>query len=196
MTDTDPQAQHPSDASPQDQSNAGNTDERVQKLEQELADARQKAEENWNQFLRARAELDNMRRRAERDVDQAHKYALEKFAGELLGVRDSLELGLAAAHEPGADLVKVREGLDLTLRMLRQAMEKFHITEVNPQGEKFDPARHEAMAAQESVDQEPNTVLQVIQKGFLLNDRLLRPAMVIVSRASDKPQSGGIDEKA
>jgi len=169
----------------------------VQSLQQDLAAAQQKAEENWNHFLRARAELDNMRRRAERDVEQAHKFALEKFAGELLGVRDSLELGLQAAQDPAADIAKVREGLDLTLRMLKQAMEKFNIVQVDPQGQKFDPSKHEAMAAQEAADCEPNTVLHVVQKGYLLNDRLLRPAMVIVSKAAPAaPSSGPIDEKA
>jgi molecular chaperone GrpE len=163
---------------------------RVQEIERELAEARQQAEDNWNQFLRARAELENGRRRAERDVEQAHKFALEKFAAELLGVRDSLEMGVAAAQEEQADIDKLREGTALTLRLLTQAMEKFDIVELDPQGQKFDPARHEAMAAQEAGDQEPNTVLHVVQKGYLLNDRLLRPAMVIVS----KPPAGQVDD--
>lgn len=164
-------------------------------LRQQLAEARQKADDNWSQFLRARAELENVRRRAERDVEQAHRYALEKLATELLGVKDSLEMGVAASQDAGADVAKVREGLELTLRMLTQTMEKFNIVEVNPQGQKFDPARHEAMAAQESGDQEPNTVLHVVQKGYVLNDRLLRPAMVIVAKPPAQ-QQGGIDEKA
>lgn len=194
MTDRDPQATASDEAPDASPAEAAST-ERIETLERELAEARQKAEENWNQFLRARAELDNMRRRAEREVEQAHKFALEKFASELLGVRDSLELGSAAAHEPGADVAKVREGLDLTLRLLTQTMEKFNIVEVNPAGQKFDPTHHEAMAAQESAEHEPNTVLQVVQKGYLLNDRLLRPAMVVVSKPGASPQ-GGVDEKA
>lgn len=194
MADQDPQATASNgapDAAPEEAASA----ERIEALERELAEARQKAEDNWDQFLRARAELDNLRRRSEREVEQAHKFALEKFAAELLGVRDSLELGSAAAHEPGADVARVREGLDLTLRLLSQTMEKFRIVEVNPAGEKFDPTHHEAMAAQESDEHEPNTVLQVVQKGYLLNDRLLRPAMVVVSRPGVPPQ-GGVDEKA
>lgn len=174
----------------------GDTAERVQELERELAEARQKAEDNWNQFLRARAELENGRRRAERDVEQAHKFALEKFASELLGVRDSLEMGVAASQEANADIAKVREGTELTLKMLNQAMEKFGIVAVDPQGQKFDPAKHEAMAAQEAADQEPNTVLHVVQKGYLLNDRLLRPAMVIVSRPPAQQPGGQIDDNA
>jgi molecular chaperone GrpE len=196
MADRDPQAQTSADA---DKAQADAPQQPAERdehaIEQQLSEARQKAEENWNQFLRARAELDNARRRAERDIEQAHKFALEKFAGELLAVRDSLEMGVAASQESGADVGKLREGSELTLRMLKQAMEKFHIVEVNPQGQKFDPSRHEAMAAQESADHEPNTVLHVVQKGYLLNDRLLRPAMVVVTRAPARP-SGGIDEKA
>ncbi len=166
-------------------------------LEQELAEAREKADENWNQFLRARAELDNTRRRAERELEQAQKYAVEKFANEMLSVKDSLEMGVAASQEADADIVKVREGLELTLKMLRQALERFEVVEVNPLGERFDPARHEAMAAQESQEQEANTVLHVVQKGYMLHDRLLRPAMVIVAKApSGGNASGSIDEQA
>lgn len=164
-------------------------------LEQKLAAAQQKAEDNWNQFLRARAELENSRRRAERELDQAHKFALENFSMQLLAVRDSLEMGVAAAQDPQADVASLREGSELTLRMLTQVMEKFGVVEVDPQGQKFDPAKHEAMAAQDAEGQEPNTVLQVVQKGYLLNDRLLRPAMVIVSKAGSTPPSGHIDEK-
>jgi molecular chaperone GrpE len=166
-------------------------------LQQALDAARAEAEENRDQFLRARAELENVRRRAQRDIEQARRYALEKFAAELLAVRDSLEMGVAAADEPGADVAKLREGSELTLRMLAQAMDKFDIRALDPRGEKFDPERHEAMAAQESAEHEPNTVIHVVQKGYLLGERLLRPAMVIVSRAASEPPAGGqIDEQA
>lgn len=169
----------------------------LERLNQELEEARAKAEENWNQFLRARAELENVRRRAERDVEQAHRYGLEKLAGELLAVRDSLEMGVSAASEEGADVAKLHEGSELTLKMLRQMMEKFDIREISPEGEKFDPERHEAMAAQESGEHDPNTVIHVVQKGYLLGERLLRPAMVVVARATTPPQGGGqIDEQA
>lgn len=157
-------------------------------------EAKAKADENWNQLLRSRAEMDNLRRRAERDVESAHRYALDKIAAELLPVRDGLELGLNAASTAGAETPKIIEGMDITLKMLRGLMEKFNITEVNPQNEKFNPALHQAMAAQDNAEVEPNTVLAVYQKGYLLNDRLLRPAMVVVSRGgAAKKQEQGLD---
>lgn len=169
--------------------------ESVSELKAQLAEARKEAEENWNQFLRARAELENVRRRAERDVEQAHKYAIEKLASELLSVKDSLEMGVQAANEPGADVAKLREGSELTLKMMNQLMERFEIKPMNPQGEKFDPELHEAMAAQESAEHDPNTVIHVVQKGYLLHDRLLRPAMVIVAKPGGGA-GGGTDEQA
>lgn len=176
---------------------SGQTGEEVEGLREQLAAAEAKAEENWNQLLRVRAEMENVRRRAERDVEQARRYGLEKLASELLAVRDSLEMGVNAAYDEGADVDKLREGSELTLRMMVQAMEKFNIQELNPIGEKFDPERHEAMAAQESAQYEPNTVIQVIQKGYLLDDRLLRPAMVIVARAGDGNSQGTqVDQQA
>ncbi len=148
----------------------------------QLEEARAKAEENWDKLLRVQAEMENLRKRTARDLESARKYALEKFAGELLAVRDSLEMGLDAARGE-TDVAKIREGTELTLKMLAQVMEKFGIEPVEPQGERFDPDRHQAMSMQENAELEPNTVLTVMQKGYLLNDRLLRPAMVIVSKA-------------
>ena len=150
-----------------------------------LEDARGKADEHWDQCLRLQADMDNLRKRAERDVASAHKFALERFATELLPVRDSLELGLAAFAAEGADPEKLREGVELTLQMLSNAMGKFEIREVNPQDEQFNPDFHQAMSLQERDDVEPNTVVTVVQKGYLLNERLLRPALVIVSKAPD-----------
>ncbi len=150
-----------------------------------LEDARGKADEHWDQCLRLQADMENLRKRAERDVANAHKFALERFAAELLPVRDSLEMGLAAFAAEGADPEKLREGVELTLQMLTNAMGKFEIREVNPRDERFDPDFHQAMSLQERDDVEPNTVVTVVQKGYLLNDRLLRPAMVIVSKAPD-----------
>ena len=150
-----------------------------------LEDARGKADEHWDQCLRLQADMENLRKRAERDVASAHKFALERFAAELLPVRDSLELGLAAFAAEGADPEKLREGVELTLQMLTNAMGKFEIREVNPRDERFNPDFHQAMSLQERADVEPNTVVTVVQKGYLLNDRLLRPAMVIVSKAPD-----------
>jgi len=147
-----------------------------------LEDARSKADEHWNQVLRLQAELENGRRRAERDVENAHKYALDRFAQDLLPVRDSLELALAAIGTDSA-LDQLREGTELTLKMLTQAMEKYGIKEVNPVGQPFNPDLHQAMSMQESADAAPNSVLVVMQKGYTLNDRLVRPALVVVAKA-------------
>jgi molecular chaperone GrpE len=153
-----------------------------QALEKELEAALNKARENWDLLLRARAELENLRKRAQRDIENAHKYGLEKIANELLIVRDSMELGLGAAQE-NADVQSLREGAELTLKMLVQVMEKFGIQQMDPAGQKFNPELHQAMTAQESSELEPNTVMTVMQKGYTLNDRLLRPALVTVSKA-------------
>ena len=162
-----------------------NTDERPDhsELTALLEDARGKADEHWDQVVRMQAEMDNLRKRSERDLASAHKFALERFANELLPVKDSLEMGLAAFDTDGADPGKLREGVALTLQMLTNAMEKVAIKEVNPQNERFDPDFHQAMTMQERDDVEPNTVVTVVQKGYILNDRLIRPAMVIVSMA-------------
>jgi Molecular chaperone GrpE (heat shock protein) len=161
-----------------------------------LEDARRKAEAQWDEYLRARAELDNVRKRSHREVENARKYAVEKFALELLPVKDSLELGLAAVAEGKVDVDKLREGKELTLRILTQTMEKFGIRELNPHGEKFNPELHEAMALQETDSVAPHTVVNVIQKGYVLHDRLIRPAMVIISKAPEvAPDIQSGDEK-
>jgi len=158
----------------------------VEELQQQLEQARSKAEENWDLLVRTKAEMENLRRRAERDVENAHKYALERFITELLPVKDSLELGVQAAQQENASVDKLQEGTELTLNMLNQAFDKFSINEVHPEGEPFNPDHHQAMAMLEHEEAAPNTVLQVMQKGYLLNDRLIRPAMVTVSKAVDK----------
>ncbi len=155
-------------------------------LEAVLEEAQRKADDYWDQLLRAQADLTNMQRRAERELANAHKYALDRFVRELLPVHDSLELGLKAASEPDSDPEKIREGLELTLRMLIEALDKFGVKVVDPSGEPFDPELHEAMTTQPAPDLPPNTVVNVFQKGFLLNDRLVRPASVIVSSGGDK----------
>ena len=147
-----------------------------------LEDARGKADEHWDQCLRLQAELDNLRKRSERDLANAHKFALERFAGELLPVRDSMEMGLQAAASENGDVERLHEGMDLTLQMLTRVMEKFEIREVNPLEEPFNPEFHQAMSLQERADLAPNTVATVVQKGYTLHGRLLRPAMVIVSK--------------
>lgn len=156
-------------------------DERIAALQAQLEAARDEAEQFKEQALRARAEADNVRKRTERDLENAHKYALERFVAELLPVKDSLELGLAAACD-GAVIEDLREGTQMTLRMLGGAMEKFAVRELSPQGEPFDPQLHQAMSAQESAGAAAGTVLQVVQKGYLLNERLVRPALVIVAK--------------
>jgi molecular chaperone GrpE len=151
-----------------------------------LAAAEAKAQENWNSYLRAVAELENYRKRAERDVDNARKFAIERFAQELVTVGDALEAGInAGAANPGPALL---EGAQATLRQLYRAFDKAGIKIIDPVSQPFDPEWHEAMVAQESVELPPNTVLSVIQKGYSLNGRLLRPARVIVSKA---PGDGG-----
>jgi molecular chaperone GrpE len=153
--------------------------------EEALAAAEQQAEAHWNRYLRAAAELENLRKRAERDLEHAHKFALERFALELLPVKDSLEMGLAAVPEANTDeaVTKLREGKEMTLKLLAQVFERFGIAKIDPRrGERFDPDVHEAMAMQESAECEPNTVLTAIQKGYLLNGRLLRPARVMVAK--------------
>jgi len=150
-----------------------------------LAAAQAKAQENWNSYLRAVAELDNYRKRMDREIDNARKFAIERFAQELVTVGDALEAGIqAGAANPGPALL---EGAQATLRELHRAFDKAGIKIIDPAGQPFDPAWHEAMVAQESREQPPNTVLSVIQKGYSLNGRLLRPARVIVSKAAAKP---------
>ncbi len=161
-----------------------------------LEDARARADEHWNELLRSRADMENLRRRAERDVENAHKFALEKFSQELLPVVDSLELGIAAVNGDGDELQKLLEGMELTLKMLLSTLEKFGIKQLVPVGEKFDPERHQAMSMQESAEHEPNTVMAVMQKGYVLNDRLVRPAMVVVAKAATAPTGENLDEQA
>jgi molecular chaperone GrpE len=158
-----------------------------------LEDARAKADENFDKFMRVTAELENTRRRVERDLEAARKFALERFVTELLPVRDSLELGIDAAGEPQTDVAKLHEGMQLTLRMLGDAMQKFGVERIDPQGAPFDPNLHQALSVQPRDDVPPNTVVVVVQKGYALNGRLVRPAMVMVSRPSE---ARGIDEKA
>lgn len=158
----------------------GISPEELELLRNDLAEAQALAAQQRDQLLRAAAELDNMRKRTARDVEQAHRFALEKIAQELLPVRDSLEL--AAASAGSADAASLAAGQEATLKLLARAFEKFAINVIDPAGEPFDPQRHEAMAMQPSATAEPDSVLQVVQRGYELNGRLLRPARVIVAR--------------
>jgi molecular chaperone GrpE len=145
-----------------------------------LAAAEAKAQENWNHYVRSMAELDNFRKRSERELDNARKFAVERFAQDLVTVGDALEAGIASgAANPGPTLL---EGAQATLRQLQRAFEKAGIKIIDPAGQPFDPEWHEAMATQEVKDKPANTVLTVIQKGYSLNGRLLRPARVVVSK--------------
>jgi molecular chaperone GrpE len=155
----------------------------VDELAAELEAARAKADENWDLLLRARAEIENLRRRQAAELEKAHKYALDGFVRELLQVRDSLELGLGAAQEPDADVAKLREGTGLTLKLLGDVMAKFGVEPVEPMGEPFNPELHQAMTVQPRPDLPPGTVVAVLQKGYTLNGRLVRPALVMVSSA-------------
>jgi molecular chaperone GrpE len=147
-----------------------------------LANAEQKAQENWDKVLRTQADLENIKRRSEKDLQNAHKFGIEKFARELLPVADSLELGLSVETAGSPEVQKLREGMELTLKQLLSSLEKFNVVPVDPEGEKFNPEWHQAMAMQPTDEAEPNTVLKVYQKGYLLSDRLLRPAMVVVAQ--------------
>jgi len=149
-------------------------------LQQQLEEAQQKADENWEIALRAQAETDNVRKRAVKDLENAHKYSIEKLVNEFLPVKDSLELGINAADQ--ADVKSLVEGMDLTLKAFSNALEKCGVEEIDPVGEKFNPEFHQAMTMIESPDVESGAVIEVMQKGYLLNDRLIRPAMVVVAK--------------
>ena len=154
----------------------------LERLQQALAESEERAKSHWAQYLRAVADLDNIRKRAQKDIEAANRYGLEKFAQELLPVRDSLELAVQTA-EKAADVRSLKQGQEATLQLLVKALEKLGIVTINPVGEPFDPSRHEAMLAQPSNTAEPNSVLQVVQPGYEINGRLLRPARVIVAKA-------------
>lgn len=150
-------------------------------MEELLRRAELKAQEHYDAYLRAKAEADNLRKRAQVDVQNAHKFGIESFANALLPVKDSLEAALAAQNNTVETL---RGGVELTLKQLGTAFEKFSLTEINPAGQKFDPHRHQAMTLVDA-DAEPNTVVQVLQKGYALYERVLRPALVCVAKGKD-----------
>lgn len=145
----------------------------------ELAALQAKADENWDKYLRIAAELENVRKRATRDVEHAHKFAIERFATDLLAVCDSLEMAVVAEGDVSLDSLK--EGSEATLKLLLTTMHRFGIEELDPLGEPFDPTHHEAITMQPSAEAEPGSVVTVFQKGYALNGRLLRPARVVVA---------------
>lgn len=177
----------------------------VEDLKKQLKQAEKKAEENWDKVVRTLAEMENLKRRTQKDLENAHKYGLEKFAKELLSVIDSLELGIQASTSDAPEVVALREGSELTIKQFEAVFAKFNIEAIDPLGQPFNPEQHQAMTMQPSADVEANTVLKVFQKGYVLNGRLIRPAMVVVSQAvaanedqSDKPADDSInlDEQA
>lgn len=152
---------------------------RVEELESQLAEAK-------DQALRAAAEMQNIRRRAEQDVEKAHKFALEKFAGDMLAVVDTLERGAEAGDVNNEAIKPMVEGMQLTLKLLLDTLKRYQVERVDPLGQPFNPELHQAMAMEESDSAEPDSVLKVFQCGYTLNGRLLRPAMVVVSKAPGK----------
>jgi len=164
-------------------------------LKAQLEEALQQVEQHKDMALRAQAELHNVRRRAERDVEQAHKFGLEKIAKELLPVVDNLERALAAAGKDDDFVKALREGVELTLNMFLKVLSSFNVEQVDPQGEPFDPTLHQAVSMVEQDEVEPNTVVSVMQKGYTLHGRIVRPAMVVVSKAASQG-SPKIDEQA
>ncbi len=155
----------------------------VEELQKQLAKAEKKAAENWDKVLRIQAEMENLKRRTQKDLDSAHKYGLEKFAKELLSVIDSLELGMQAATSDAPEVVKLREGSELTVKQFEAVFAKFNIEAIDPIGQPFNPEFHQAMTMLPTADAEPNSVINVFQKGYVLNGRLIRPAMVVVAQA-------------
>ena len=148
--------------------------------EDQLAALQTEAEENWDKYLRAAAELENVRKRASRDVENAHKFGLERFATDLLAVCDSLEMALKSDQE-GSSIESLKAGNEATLKLLGSVLQRFGVEEINPVGESFDPMLHEAMTVQHASDVEPGDVVTVYQKGYALNGRLMRPARVVVA---------------
>jgi molecular chaperone GrpE len=164
------------------------TDEReytVDELKLELTQAKQLAQDNWDKMLRIQAEMENLKRRTQKDVEDAHKFGLSKFVGELLPVLDSLHMGLQAAVGENDDVKRFREGCELTIKQFESAFEKFNVVILDPIGLPFNAEHHQAMVMQATEGVEPNTVVNVFQKGYLLNGRLIRPAMVVVSKKPD-----------
>ena len=178
----------------EDEAAAGDDDaqQRIYALETALSEAEAKIKDQQEGVLRARADMENARRRAEAEVEKARKFALERFAGELLPVVDNLERALEAGDSSNDAVKPLLDGVEMTQKSFISTIEKFGVKSIDPQGEAFNPELHQAMSMQESADHEPNTVMAVMQKGYELNGRLLRPAMVMVARAPDS----GVDTKA
>lgn len=157
----------------------------IDELKKELEETKKEAQANWDKALRTQAEMENLRRRVQKDVEDAHKYAVTNFAKELLTVLDSLHLGLQAVTGDSEEVKKFREGSELTLKQFESVFNKFNIVTIDPMGQPFNAELHQAMTMQVVEGAEPNTVVNVFQKGYTLNGRLLRPALVVVAKAAD-----------
>ena len=153
---------------------------KIEDLESQLQEAQQSAKDNWDKLLRSQAEMENLKRRTTKDLENAHKFALDGFVKALLEVIDSLTMGIKSAKHEKAQLETTTEGLELTMKVFNSTLEKFGVESINPIDEKFDPELHEAVTMVPMPDKKSNTVLEVIQTGFTLNGRLVRPALVIV----------------
>ncbi len=151
-------------------------------IEALLAESRAEADKHRDMALRIQADMENLRRRTRIDVENAHKYALDKFVDALIPAMDSMEMGIEAASKEGATLESIREGVSITFKQLLDVLNEFNVERIDPKGEQFDPQQHEAMTMISSPDHESNTVVDVIQKGYSLNERLIRPARVIVAQ--------------
>jgi molecular chaperone GrpE len=158
------------------------TENSEESIEQQLLEAQATIKDYWDQIIRLKAEMENSVKRASRDIENAHKYAVRKFVESLLPVLDSLELGQLAAEGDKADLSSIIEGSQMTMSMFVQALEKHGLKQIDPVGESFDPDQHQAISMIDDENAKSNTVISVMQKGFLLNDRLVRPAMVVVAK--------------
>jgi molecular chaperone GrpE len=158
-------------------------DDMEEDLALELSKAQATIKDYWEQIVRLNADIENNRKRAQRDVENAHKFAVKNFVESLLPVADSMEMGLNATEAENVNLDSIKEGIAMTHELFITTLQKNGIKAVDPTGEKFDPDLHQAMSMQESDEVEPNTVMAVMQKGYLLNERLIRPAMVVVSKA-------------
>ncbi len=176
-----PEAAVENDANIADREADEASSDEIENLRSELEQEKQKTEESRDLALRTQAEMENLRKRTVRDVENAHKYALEKFVNELLPIIDSMELGMNAA-ETAENANDIKQGMELTLKMFSSALEKFGVKVVHPEGEKFNPELHEAVSMQEIEGKESGTVVSVMQKGYELNGRLVRPAMVMVAK--------------
>ncbi len=170
-------------AQPEPDSGGNGQDAPAPDLEERLRLAEETAEERLQEMLRARAEVENARKRGYREIERARKYALERFMADMLEVRDSLERAHEAAEDETVTVEHLKEGTELTFRLLKKVLDKHGLQEIDPEGERFDPERHEAISVLPTDEHEPDTVVQVVQKGYVLNDRLIRAARVIVAAA-------------